>query len=588
MDLRKPPLSPAFFRYKSARLNWRQIQTANFEELVKKANTLEIQELLKNLASAHLDEEEIARFRGPALLRLLELTQKGVQLLAGSSSNSEAEGSVAGVKCPQCAKRFVSEEYINKHLVRRHSVPCSSVPAPSAEPLLVQKAVGFLQEEFEQIREASEKHMGETLSGLQFLVDKAETLASNRSLPRPKSASSPGDTLNLLRELAKAQKQLLELDTLALKQRFPATPETPPTAPTTVRAEIIEEELDFPVKRALFVSDQQAKATLSEAEIEVEFTDSSESQQALQAAAQLIGFDLYLKPQYRGLAESLLQSPIPPPWMREDTGVSMLYRNTKTWETSLFHPKLEAYQQRYRLLERAKTLGASMRLELVDDLLKIRSLEGKYDGRMMNYFPHNEGEISRKRAEMEVFCKTLLVRVGRTDESFELTRERMKNELNRLFLVRKRTEEAAISLEEASVGSVKGHLKKIQSSQLPAEPQNPSISPNISLPSQPNPPTLPFSRFFLTPSSSLLHQGTLIDISASPDTWVSKSLRDLATVHSQIAKSDSVPALSAFSAQFAETELVLSLTGRWNGVGESQMRMVWRGPPRSEIYDIEW
>lgn len=584
MDLRKPPLSPAFFRYKSARLNWRQVQTANFEELIKKANVQEVQELLKNLASAHLDEEEVARFRGPALQRLLELTQRGVQLLARNCT-SGAETDVEGLKCPQCAKRFVSEEYINKHISRRHSLP--TVPAPLPEPPILQKAAGFLQEEFQQIQEASEKQMGETINGLQFLLEKAQTW-TNRPLSRPKTAFSPGDTLNLLGELAKTQKKLLELDVLALKQRLPPAQDTPPTAPTTVRAAIIEEELDFPVRKVLFPSEKSTKATLSESEIEVEFTDSSESQQALQATARLIGFDLYLKPQYRYLAESLLQSPVPPPWVREDTGVSLLYRNAKTWETSLFHPKLEAFQSRFRLLERAQTLGASLRLELVNPLPQLRSLEGKYDGRLMSYFLHAEGEISRKRAEMAVSSVNISVGVRRTDELFVKTRERLEKEVNGLFGVIRRTVEAAIRLEEASVGSVKRYLREIQAAQPSEKASNPPVSPNIPLSSEFNAPTLPFSRYFLTPTSSLLHQGTRIDVSSTSEAWTYKNLRELATINGQIATCDSVPALNSCPELFSEAALLLSLTGRWNGVSPTPQWTTWRGAARSEVCEIEW
>ena len=579
MDPRKPPLSPAFYRYKSAKLNWRQIQTANFEELVKKANPSEIQELLRNLASAHLDEEEVARFRGPALQRLLELTQKGVQLLAGK--NTEAESSIEGVKCQHCAKRFRSEEYLSKHISRRHAPALSTVPEPPKDPLIMQKAVGFLQEEFQQMREASEKQLGETLNGLQFLLEKSDTLARNRYSRRPQTPSSPANTLNLLGELAKAQKQLLEYDTLTLKNRLLATPETPPTAPATVRA-IIEEDLDLPVKRALFAADEQTKPTLSDAEIEVEFTESSQSQQALQETAKLIGFDLFSQPKYRPLAESLLQSPIPAPWIREDNGISQVYRNTKTWETSLFHPKLEAYQSRYRLLERAKTIGASMRLELVENLPKVRSLEGKYDGRFMNYFAHNEGEISRKRAEFAILSSTLGVERKRTDRLFVTTRNQMEIELNRLFSVCQRTAKAEISLEEASTGSVLRAVKQTQASELPVEHSSapvPSATQAIT-------PAVPFSRYFLTPASSIQHQGTLIGANSTSEAWTSKSLREVSTLHSPISKSDTFPPLPSSPLQFTEAEVVLSLTGRWNGV--NKLLMVWRGPPRSEVYDIEW
>jgi hypothetical protein len=580
MDPRKPPLSPAFYRYKSAKLNWRQIQTANFEELVKKSNLSEIQELLRNLASAHLDEEEVARFRGPALQKLLELTQKGVQLLAGN--NPEAESSIEGVKCQQCAKRFISDEYLSRHISRRHAPALSAVLEPSKDPLFMQKAVGFLQEEFEQMREASEKQLGETLNGLQFLLEKSDTLARNRYSHRPQTPSSPANTLNLLGELAKAQKQLLEYDTLTLKNRLLATPETPPTAPATFRAAIIEEDLDLPVKRALFTADEQTKPTLSDAEIEVEFTESSQSQQALQETAKLIGFDLFSQPKYRHLAESLLQSPIPAPWIREDNGISLVYRNTKTWETSLFHPKLEAYQRRYRLLERAKTIGASMRLELVESLPKVRSLEGKYDGRFMNYFAHNEGEITRKRAEFAILTSNLQIEWKRTDSLFVTTRNQMEIELNRLFSVCQRTAQAAVSLEEASTGSVLRVVKQMQASELPGEP---SPAP-VSSATQAAAPAVPFSRYFLTPASSILHQGTLIGANSDSEAWTSKSLRDISTLHGLISKSDTFPPLPFSPMQFTESDMVLTLTGRWNGL--NKLHMVWRGPPRSEVYDIEW
>ena len=582
MDPRKPPRSPAVFKYKSSQLDWRTIQTSNFQELLQRSNTLEIQAILKNLATADISEEEIRRFRGPALHRLFELTQQGVQLLSHNHS----------VPCPQCSKRFISSDFLHKHISRRHSLP-SLPPEQEKNPQIaenegfIQTAAVFLQEELQELREISEKQMEETINGMNFLLEQAGKLEITRNYAkmREKQGNKPSETLNLVGELAKTQQKLLEYELNSLK-RSVKTPE-PVSQPLLipVSSTVIEEKPLLSLPRTIF-SGVSEKLTGPEQEIIVEFSDSSQSQEAIQSAAHLIGFDVFEKPQYRYLAEELLGSEVPKLWTYDKTGVSILYKHTVTGETSLFHPNLPAFQAKYRALEQVKTVGAALRLQLVDTLPKIRVFEEKYDGRMMCFYAKTDLEIRQKREEMNILTINSQA-IDKSGENYEIVKEKIRKEADLLYNIRLRGEKKAVLIEETDKNVQKTRKKQVQSSEIPLKSQSSSSSISVPASTQSN---TPFSRYFQPLASTLHRQGTLIGAKTSAETWVSRTLRDISTISDLISKPDVVqfPVKSSFGGQFTDTTLYLELASRWNGVALHPLKMTYLGPVPCETIEIAY